>query len=442
MATGEFNSDLLNESLEPESQGLSLFDGVNYSNHVDNNQPQDDEQQEYQTNSTQQILGTTAPDLNLEVKTGEGEFDDAPLANLVFEASHTHAEDEVGETSHESHEEPTNELHHEHTDELDTDHHHDELDTDHHHDEYLPPVQVSYINQAATSSVDLSLFDAELDLTETFALHSNVDASHTIYLDFDGHVTTHWGWTRLNNDQAIVTQAFDIDGDSSNFSDTELSRIQYIWQRVAEDFIPFDVNVTTADPGEEALRLSSNTDEEWGTRVVIGAGDWLGAAAGGVAYLSTFAYSEDLPAFVFPNYLGNGHEQATAEAISHEVGHTLGLEHDGHGENDYYLGHSVGNSGWAPIMGASYYQEVTQWSQGEYSGATSQEDDLAIITSQNGFDYRVDDHGNSFDDVTFIRRGRSGQTTNNSPSGDTTDQQSNPLAYIYQTGIIEQKYGC
>jgi serralysin len=46
-------------------------------------------------------------------------------------------------------------------------------------------------------------------------------------------------------------------------------------------------------------------------------------------------------------------EKYTAEAISHEVGHTLGLSHDGRitPSEGYYAGHGSGDTGWAPIMG-------------------------------------------------------------------------------------------
>lgn len=30
-----------------------------------------------------------------------------------------------------------------------------------------------------------------------------------------------------------------------------------------------------------------------------------------------------------------------------------------------------GANGWAPIMGVGYYQELTQWSKGEYAGANN-----------------------------------------------------------------------
>jgi len=47
-------------------------------------------------------------------------------------------------------------------------------------------------------------------------------------------------------------------------------------------------------------------------------------------------------------------------------------------------------------MGVGYYQNLVQWSKGEYSGANNKEDDLAIISSAtNGFGYRNDDFGST-----------------------------------------------
>ena len=40
----------------------------------------------------------------------------------------------------------------------------------------------------------------------------------------------------------------------SRFSDAELDVVQRVWQRVAEDFSMFNIDVTTEDPGVEALR--------------------------------------------------------------------------------------------------------------------------------------------------------------------------------------------
>ncbi len=241
-------------------------------------------------------------------------------------------------------------------------------------------------------------------LSQTFLLHSNPGASKKIYLDFDGHVTSGTSWnSAFTGGASIVTPAYDFNGNTSSFSNSELERIQFIWQRVAEDYAPFDVDVTTQDPGSAALTKSGTGDTEWGIRVVIGGSStaWYGSA-GGVAYVGSFNWSSDTPTFVFEEQLGNGAEKYTAEAISHEVGHTLGLSHDGRTSpsEGYYQGHGSGATGWAPIMGVGYYKELTQWSKGEYAYANNKQDDLTIITTQNGFGYRTDDHGNTLSTAT------------------------------------------
>ncbi len=253
---------------------------------------------------------------------------------------------------------------------------------------------------------------APFPLTDTFFLSSYPSATKTIYLDFDGHVTTGTSWnTSYNGGSSIVSPAFSLDSVSS-FSDAELERIQAIWQRVAEDYRPFQVNVTTQDPGAEALRQLGTGDAAWGIRVVIGGSstDWFSTGQyGGVAYVRSFTWDSDTPAFVFEENLGNGSEKLVAEAITHEAGHGLGLEHDGTTAGvEYYTGHGTGDTSWAPIMGNGYYRELTQWSKGEYPNANNTEDDLAIITTSNGFGYRPDDHGNVLTAATALN-----------PAGDT-----------------------
>ncbi|NEO67836.1 MAG: hypothetical protein F6J98_48845 [Moorea sp. SIO4G2] len=164
---------------------------------------------------------------------------------------------------------------------------------------------------------------------------------------------------------------------------------------MAEDFSPFNVNVTTAQPSDDQLKKTSGSDSEWGIRVVIGGdGSWYNKpGVVGVGYLDSFNDDIDTPTFVFSEVY-NGSEKGVAETISHEVGHTLGLEHDGNFTTEYYTGHGSGPTGWAPIMGNSDLKDLTQWSQGDYIGASNQEDDLDIITGQNGFGYRQDDYSN------------------------------------------------
>jgi Domain of unknown function (DUF4114)/Calx-beta domain len=286
-----------------------------------------------------------------------------------------------------------------------------ELPTPEDRDDYLPIVDVvvedaaqilgdTPLGAVGSSSTVIANATTVLDLSQTFSLNSLAGANHTIYLDFDGHKTSGTLWnSNYTSGADIITPGYSLDSDTTTFNDAERTAIQYIWQRVAEDFSPFNVNVTTKAPTDlNDLIKSGGSDTRWGIRVAIGGSgtDWY-ASAGGVAYLTSFNFNTDTPAFVFENQLGDGDEKYTAEAISHEVGHALGLDHDGRisPNEGYYAGQGTGDTGWAPIMGVGYDRNLSQWSKGEYTSANNTEDDLQIITSNNGFGYRVDDAGNT-----------------------------------------------
>jgi hypothetical protein len=245
-------------------------------------------------------------------------------------------------------------------------------------------------------------------LDETFRLQSRPGATKSIYLDFDGHTTEGTFWNTLKNLPRIVTPAYSVDSDAA-FSPSELVTIQNVWARVAEAFSPFDVNVTTQEPDVEDLRQFGAGDTRWGVRVVVGP-DVANFGGGGFAQLGSFSSSIDVPAFVFSDRFGEASSKYLANAITHEVGHTLGLLHDGTTTTEYYDGHGgTGKTSWAPIMGSGYSRQVVQWSRGEYSGATNHQDDLAVITGSvptpytplgNGFGFRPDDHGDAFETAT------------------------------------------
>src|ERR1043166_3696202 len=248
---------------------------------------------------------------------------------------------------------------------------------------------------------------ASVPLSDTFLLHSKPGAKRVIFLDFDGYVMSGNAWAAgYNGGSPINCPPWDIDGDPTTFSDTERTRIQEIWQRVAEDYAPFDVDVTTQDPGDAALARSSSTDDVYGTRVLISPISSYFGNYGGIAYVGVYdnvgTYYQ--PALVFPENLANG-AKYIAEACAHECGHNLGLSHDGTTTGSaYYSGHGSGEIGWAPIMGVGYYQNVTQWSKGEYANANNTEDDLAVIQS-NGLSYRADDYGDDNNSATFLPAG-------------------------------------
>ena len=240
---------------------------------------------------------------------------------------------------------------------------------------------------------------AAFPYSETFSLHSRPGSNRVIYLDFDGYVTIGTAWnTSYGSGQPLISAPFSIDGDPTSFNQQEQDVIQYVWQRIAEDYAAFDVDVTTQDPGDAAIFRTSASDFVYGTRAVISPTNFVGTGIGGIAYVGSFNYigTNYKPAFVMSSALGNS-EKNIDEATSHEVGHNLGLDHDGTPSAGYYSGHGD----WAPIMGVGYYKTVTQWSKGEYLGANNQEDDLAIMQS-HGIPVISDDHGNTTASATVL----------------------------------------
>ena len=206
-------------------------------------------------------------------------------------------------------------------------------------------------------------------LDQTFKLQSKPESTRIMYLNFKG---------------SGKDPAFDLDKNTGTFSTAEQTMIQKIWARIKEDFAPFDVNITTEPPAS----LVGKT----GTSIVI---TNRVHQAGGYAYLNSFGAINlsNPPAFCFQNNLANS-EKYIADCVSHELGHTLGLYHQGTASVGYYTGHGDGETGWAPIMGVGYYKKLGQWAKGEFNGATNKGDAYAIMLKR-GLNPRLDDVGNT-----------------------------------------------
>lgn len=220
-------------------------------------------------------------------------------------------------------------------------------------------------------------------------LSSYPAARATLFIDFDGQYVTGTAWNMSG----------DINAQPAGLTTAAMTEI---FNRVAEDFRPFDLNVTTdstqywAAPANKRMRV-----------IVTPTSAWYGAA-GGVAFVGSFKWGDNTPAWVFSALLLN-RTKYVAEAISHEAGHTLGLQHqsvfDGSCNKlaEYSTGLGSGEIGWAPIMGAGYYQNHTTWNIGTSSyGCSSIQNDFDIIATQNGFGLRSDDHGNDISSATPV----------------------------------------
>ncbi|MFN3409102.1 MAG: InlB B-repeat-containing protein [Limisphaerales bacterium] len=239
----------------------------------------------------------------------------------------------------------------------------------------------------AAAEVPISPFPAHL------IFHSRPGAPNVLFLEFSGMTVTNSAWTNEVGRTSIPALPFSTDGNFNTFNDAEQAAIKRIWQRMAEDYAPFNINVTTERPAvinnRTAIALITRSTDANGQPNPY-------SSSGGVAYVNVFNlsnYGYYRPAWVYHNNLGND-ESYIAEAASHEVGHNLGLSHDGRTDGmEYYGGHGSGEISWGPIMGTGYNRNVSQWSRGDYYLANNTQDDLAIIAGKIA--YRADDHGNT-----------------------------------------------
>lgn len=219
-------------------------------------------------------------------------------------------------------------------------------------------------------------------------LSSNPTASAVIFLDFDGHTVDATSW---NYNGPIFC------------GPTTLSEagITEVFNRVAEDYRPFQINITTdstkflAAPINKRMRVILTTTWEWY------------GSAGGVAYVGSFTWGDDTPCFVFTSLHGNNVKNIS-EAASHEAGHTLGLYHQASYDancvktSDYNYGQGTGEISWAPIMGVGYSRNLTLWNSGPNPyGCNTVQNDLTVITN-NGISFRTDDYAASFESAANL----------------------------------------
>lgn len=258
-------------------------------------------------------------------------------------------------------------------------------------------------SQAVTAPAAYSeplVAQASVPISSPPARSSRPDAESVIYLDFNGHTVTGTAWNTSLGRASFQCVPFDLDGDPTTFSDAEQAAIIEVWERVAEDYKAFNINVTTVEP----TTFTSKTARALITKNKDAAGaNNPSSTVGGVAYIDVFGRSDYAtvysPAFIYFNNVGNV-ARSIAEALSHELGHNLGLSHDGTKSAGYYSGHGTGEDSWGPIMGASYGRNFTQWSKGEYYNSNNSQDDLAIISAKSG--WASDDIGGSTTDAAAV----------------------------------------
>jgi len=229
-----------------------------------------------------------------------------------------------------------------------------------------------------------------------YGLSSLPSARPTIFLDFDGQTIDNPYWRPFNGDSVIFCGP-------SQMTNGQMIRV---FNQISEDYRPFNINITTDSSVYFAAPITRRT------RVIFTPTyKWYGTA-GGVAYIESFRWGLEVPCFVFDS-LFNGNDKRIAEVGSHEAGHTLGLYHQSQYRNigtdscsfvtEYFSGRGTGDVGWAPIMGNSYFRNLTLWHVGLTLDCNSIQNDISIIANPlNGVTMRVDDYGNTTTNASQI----------------------------------------
>jgi hypothetical protein len=239
----------------------------------------------------------------------------------------------------------------------------------------------------------LLLLSSYLTKAQVPVLSSYPSASAVVFLDFDGHTVSGTSWNFSGP----------IECGASGLTNTQITEV---FNRVAEDYRPFNINITT----DSTKFLAAAANRRMRVIVTVSS-SWYGNA-GGVAFVNSFTWGDNTPCFVFSELLAFNTKNVS-EAAAHEAGHTLGLYHQAKYDancvklNDYHGGVGPGFAeseiGWAPIMGVGYYRNLTLWNNGPNPyGCTNIQNDLDVITTNNGFSYRTDDHNSTFNQSTQV----------------------------------------
>jgi hypothetical protein len=202
------------------------------------------------------------------------------------------------------------------------------------------------------------------------ALSSRPSAPANLYLNFGGDTVSNW----LGYSPGAIP-AYNGDG----------TAMTEIWQLVAENYSPFNINVTTVKP----------TDGEVAQIDIGGNGAWTGGASGGIAAvggMGSSSASNPALGFVFPVNLGNGSWEV-ADASSHESGHIMGLFHQSSwsGSTEVSEYQSGPGDGTSPTMGESYGASRSMWWYG-LNAFDVYQDDMSVIAG-NSFGYVPSDTG-------------------------------------------------
>lgn len=162
-----------------------------------------------------------------------------------------------------------------------------------------------------------------------------------------------------------------------------------VWQSVADQYSMLNLNVTT--------NLSVYNNAKAANLLRTGVLNFVNQDGRSYAPLHSFGTTSAGTLFRNPSS-GFDYGYGIGMTAAHEIGHQMGMLHDGGGSGGEYF-EGISAFQWGPIMGnywqgGSWAHQLFQWSKGEYNTATRTEDDLYIMTVEESVPYMADDNAN------------------------------------------------
>ena len=160
-----------------------------------------------------------------------------------------------------------------------------------------------------------------------------------------------------------------------------------VWQCVADQYSMFNLNITT---DAAVYETAKNAD-------VLKTGIINFINEDGISHACVSCFGTTEPGTLYRGNASNEYGYELGRTCSHEMGHQMGLSHDGcstQSDPEYFFGLPAVE--WCPIMGNYYYgdywsNQLYTWSKGEYNNSTNTEDDLSIMNINESVPYMVDD---------------------------------------------------
>lgn len=208
------------------------------------------------------------------------------------------------------------------------------------------------------------------DACDPYPFGNDPGVSSVVFLDFDGYYLNSPSWNNGVPIQCQPSGLYPLD-------------IQTILDSVSKDYSKYNVIVTT----DENVYLKASIAKRM--RVVITTSSEIYPGVAGIAYTGSMFWGNDIPCFVFSNAL-SFNALRIRTAVSHESGHTIGLQHQAQWDANCNLLYTYKPCDYStktgPIMGSIGESCVPLWWLGPTPvSCTDIQDDVAILTAKVGF---------------------------------------------------------